>query len=317
VTRRDALNAAWLGAVLAATTLLAGALSRAPQPKAARALDRIGTPQASAGTLTDATGHAVPLRAYTRIASASLLADGLLLELAEPERIVALSQGGKLNSLTPERYGQRTLLEGPGDLERLMQTRAQLLLVNQPQAQAAVSRARSLGIEVFDLGAMRGMQSLGPNIRDTARLLGDPARGERLWRSFQRQMAAVAGIDPGQRRLRGLYVAVYGGTLLGGTRGTSYHDVLEAAGLVDVAAHSYEGWPQYDPEQLITLDPAILVTNAGSGDALCDLAWARRLQACRDRTRALVELPAGLVGDPGLGMLDAAEALHEAVYRER
>src|ERR1700742_1145791 len=48
----------------------------------------------SGTTLSDATGKQVPLRPYTRIASASGLADQLLLELAEPERIVALSQNG-------------------------------------------------------------------------------------------------------------------------------------------------------------------------------------------------------------------------------
>jgi iron complex transport system substrate-binding protein len=127
----------------------------------------------------------------------------------------------------------------------------------------------------------------------------------------------VAADLPRAERKRALYLAIYAGKLYGGTRGTSYHDVLTAAGLMDIAAERYSGWPQYDPEQLLQLDPPLIVTETGMGSQLCNDVWLRRLSVCTGSRSQLVEISNSLIGDPGLRMLDAAEALHDRVYAMR
>jgi iron complex transport system substrate-binding protein len=159
---------------------------------------------------------------------------------------------------------------------------------------------------------MRGLSNLRANMLALANALGDPARGERLYQRWSRRFRAIARDVPAGARKRALYVADYAGKLYGGTLGSSYHDVLEAAGLSDVAAARYRDWPNYDPEQLLALDPPLIVTELGMGEQLCDNVWLRALSACH--TRAFVELPSQLIGDAGLGMLEAAEVLHDRVY---
>ena len=315
MTLSDAAYGAWLLALLTAVAYVGSAPEErgALQPTAAAAA---GTPDAVA----DATGRAVPRRAYARIASASSYADALLLTLAdtdhaygitrvddvggctlaEPERIIALSQAGHSRRPDAYRYGSRALIASPSDLERLLTLRADLLLVNHLGAQSALARVRNAGIEVFDLGELRGLASLETGLPALAALLGERARGERLWQRFHAQLQAVArDIPPAQRRAA-LYLAIYAGKLYGGTRGTSYHDVLSAAGLIDSAPERYRDWPAYDPEEILRMDPALIVTETGMGEQLCQNAWLKTLQACRAQRAGIVELASQLLGDPGL-----------------
>jgi iron complex transport system substrate-binding protein len=298
VTRSDALSALWLIALLCGVAYVSAAPARmGPLP---------------AHALIDASGQALLPKPYQRIASASAYADQLLLALAEPERVIALSRSGRSRDADAFRYGARAQLSAAGDLEQLLALHVDLLLVNQLGSQAELARVRAAGIAVFDLGEMRGLANLRANIEGLARALGDPERGRRLYERWSRRLRAVARDVPPGARKPALYVANYAGKLYGGTRGSSYHDVLDAAGLVDVAAERYRDWPNYDPEQLLALDPPLIVTELGMGEQLCANVWLRALSACR--ARALVELPSQLIGDAGLGMLEAAEALHDRVY---
>src|SRR5690606_8255119 len=97
----------------------------------------------------------------------------------------------------------------------------------------------------------------------------------------------------------------------------SYHDVLHHAGLRDIGAEHFEGWPQYDPEQVLSLDPEIIVTHAESIDQVCRTSGLEHLRACQNGARGVVGIDGPLMGDPGPRMLEAAERLRELVYGRR
>jgi iron complex transport system substrate-binding protein len=311
MTSRDLFSLIWLFALLGSIAAISGAFANSPAR--ATALAPVAA-VARAQTVLDATGHSAPIKRYRRIASASPLADHLLLELAEPAQVYAVSAYGKQHDPERHRYGDRRTVSGPDDLELLVSAGVDLLLVDHLGTESQLERARASGIVVFDLGEMRGLSTLRPNILALASLLGDRSRGERLWQRFSRRFQAIANDVPTSQRKRAIYLAFYAGKLFGGTRGTSYHDVLNAAGLDDIAAEHYRDWPQYDPEQLLALDPPCIVTGEGMAQALCENRWYALLQACRDRRRGMIEMPNTLMGDSGLLMLDAAETLHDRAY---
>jgi iron complex transport system substrate-binding protein len=143
-------------------------------------------------------------------------------------------------------------------------------------------------------------------------LVGHPERADELVHTFQRRLASVSRPLGGRPRRTALYVAAIGPTLIGGTTGTSYHDVLEAAGLVDAAAGRYKDWPQYTAEQIMAMNPELLITKEGMGNALCVYPGLERLPACTPGH--VIELPSGMIEDPGLTMLETAERLFEAAY---
>ena len=133
---------------------------------------------------------------------------------------------------------------------------------------------------------------------------------------FRERLAAVARHIPREARRSGLYLAIHGSQLFGGTRGTSYHDVLTFGGLQDVAAVDHQGWPTFAPEQLLAYDPELIVTQLGMGSALCQRSELGRLRACA-QPEGVIELDGRLLSDPGFGLLDASEEVHRAAYPEQ
>jgi iron complex transport system substrate-binding protein len=263
--------------------------------------------------LRDASGHTVPLVRYERIASLSIVADPLLLELCEPERIVGFSETTLQTKLDAHRFTGKAALSGEASLERLLALKPDLILINDLGAGRRAELLREAGVSVFDLGPMRGLATYLPNVHQLGWLVGRPEQAEQLANRFVGRMKAVAGDVASSDRLRGLYMGIHGSFLYGGTKDTSFHDVLTYAGLQDVAAAEFRGWPDYTSEQLLQLDPEVVVTQTGMRETLCRHTELAVLAACRARGR-VVEIEPGIMSDPGARMLQATEAVHDAVY---
>ena len=110
-------------------------------------------------------------------------------------------------------------------------------------------------------------------------------------------------------------MGIFGDRVYGGTIGTSVHDVLTAAGVIDGAELAgYVGSPAYSNEQLLALDPPWIITNEPGEEGLCSLPGLDSLQACSEHRIRKVE--GDLMTDPGLGMLRAAEAVFDVMYSD-
>lgn len=293
---RTWLNLAlFLAALAGSLVLAAGGSGRAAAAPAAIATTEV----------RDAAGRAVPVRAYHRIVSLTVITDPLLPELVEVERVVA----GSAWSRGPLRFklGNRPRLTGPEEVETLLALDPDLVLIAGTSTAAVhVERLRARGVEVFDIGAITGWSGFVRTARDLGALLGAPERAERVIAAGEARFAALAARPPA-RRLTAAYAGVHDRRIYGGAEGTSYHDVIVRAGLVDATTGRHRGWPEYTVEDLLALDPDLIVTNQGQAEDL------RRLPAA-DRLRArIVELPADLLEDPGILIPEAAEALRAAV----
>jgi iron complex transport system substrate-binding protein len=261
--------------------------------------------------LKDHSGNVVRVRDYHRIVSASTVADALLVELCEPDRVIAFTAHSALGASGGYRYAGKPGVD-LGRVESVLALHPDLVLVNAVGDPHQVVRLRDAGVAVFDLGEMRGQTTLVQNIGEVAVLVGHPERGERYARRLVEQMRSIALDIPRPDRKTGMYLSVYAGRPFGGASRTSYHDVLVAAGLVDAAAR-FEGWPQFAAEQVLGIDPQILVTDTGMRQAICEHAGFNGLVACRS-LGGIVEVDASVLGDPGPGMVEAAQIIRDRVY---
>jgi len=245
-----------------------------------------------------------------RIVSVSTVADALLLELCPPERVVAVtafSADGRL----AHRLGERETVRSLDDVEQIVSLRPDVVVTHNVAEPRRVERVRAAGVRVVDLGRLVGRETLLRDARAIGALCGSAEAGERWAVAFGRRMDAVArDIAPEDRR-DAMYLTIYGDRFLGGTVGSSYHDVLVAAGLNDVAAAAHEGWPAFAIEELLRLDPELIVTKAGMADRLCAHSALARLRACDG---GMIEVDPDLLDDPGPGMLEAAEVVRAAAY---
>jgi iron complex transport system substrate-binding protein len=267
---------------------------------------------AGAGVRQPPLPVAVPELGFQRIVSLGLVADAALADLCEPPRVVAVSAW--CTGPVARQWSAKPRLSGLDDLEAIIALHPDLVLVSTATADGSggtegerIARLRAAGVRVETLGPMRGLATYTEDLARIGTLLGrgDEARlmGQRLHERLARLRAAHVGMRP-----KAIYVGAFSGTLFGGTVGTTYHEVLEAAGCEDIAATAYAGWPQYSVEQLLTLNPEIIVTKRGMADDL------RRLTglAALTHTRYL-EITGELLEDPGPRLLEAAEELQAAL----
>jgi ABC-type hemin transport system substrate-binding protein len=129
-------------------------------------------------------------------------------------------------------------------------------------------------------------------------------------------MKTLAATVPTEHRPQALYLSIYGNDVFGGGDDTSYHDVITAAGLRDATIGRFQGYPQLSTEQILNLDPDLVVTKQGMGQVLCSRSGLATLRACH-AADGIVELDGNLLDDAGPGMLDAAETLYALIHRAR
>ena len=303
MTRVNEVNSALLATAVLTGAILTSAISkRSPLEEGDDALN----------TVADATGERVPVRDYTRIVSTSTIADQVLIEIIAPHRLLAVS-GHTLRTESSRTYDDKIGVERARDIEMIIELRPDIVFINNFVDRRQVQRLKDAGLNVFDMGEMRGLETLLPNIRQLAAVLDVPDRGQALSDDFVKKLEAISGDIEHQDRRRGLYVGIHGDRLYGGTTGTSFHDVLVAGGLLDMAAEAgFSGWPAFTNEQLLSLDPPWIITNPGTERSLCRHPGFQSLSACQtDQVRSI---ETHLLTDPGLGILQAAEAVHAAVY---
>lgn len=264
--------------------------------------------------LSDARGQIAPILDYTRIVSLNTVSDHVLLELVEPERLVGVTELTLSSHPDAWRFGNRVGVGRSDQLETILSLDPDLVLVSAYADEAFMARLREAHIQVFDLGQMRGVSTTLHSIEVLGTLLGTSGRADRVARRYRRQLAGLEAKVPTEQRPAGLYLTVYSDVLYGGTQGSSYGDMLHYGGVHDIAVdHGYKDWPQFTPEQLLTMDPSLIITQSGMGPVICGHSLLREVAACQKGGR-VVEVASEYSSDPGLGLVEAAANVMQAVH---
>ena len=207
--RPDVMNAGLLGAALALAGTLAWSVGRAPNVVPGPASMETGL-SARPTELTDARGIVVPVAPYARVLSLSTVADHLLLELLEPERLVGITQYVRDSHPERWRFGDRPGIRSSSELERVLLLEPDLVVVTPFADEAYMARVRKSGARVFDLGETRGVESTLRMIRTLGSLLDAVDRAKALEGRLLRQLWALDAAVPPAERVAGMYLGVYG-----------------------------------------------------------------------------------------------------------
>lgn len=274
---------------------------------------KMGRAGAGPGFIVDATQNPVPRRFYQRILSTSLMTDRILLELIEPKRILALSSKSTLPAPLASRAQGKPIVHGLGPVEALLALHPDLVLMSSIGSMKHTRQLREAGVTVFELGELRGLRTFRLMVSLLGELLGETGAATEYLLDLEHRLQEVSQRRGSRPRIPGLYLSILGSELQGGTVGTSFHDVLETAGVLDVAATQFQGWPTYTAEELLALKPQLIVTRDGMGENLCRHPGLNHLPACRGQG-PLVELPGALLDDPGASIIEAADRLSQAIF---
>jgi iron complex transport system substrate-binding protein len=246
-----------------------------------------------------------------RIVSGSTRADQVLWRLIEdgfePSRVVAVTGVSQRSGPPFDRF---RAVERLSDLEVILGFRPDLVFANGVGDGRAIARLEAEGVPVLNLGPLGGLESFLDDVVEIGAAVGAAPAGQQLARSFAQAMRSVAADVAAPTRPGGLVLIPYDGVLFGGAAGSSYHDVLIHGGLRDLATEAgFTGWPRLPPERVIALDPSWILTQ--TPNTVCEGLLGANLSACPDQ---VIALPPEVLGDPGLGMLEAARLVRRQVY---
>lgn len=200
-----------------------------------------------------------------RIVSVNMCADQLLLALAEPEQIEALSWNAtrRLLSFYAEKAAQFELTRASA--EDVILRKPDMVLAGPFAGGPAKAAMRRAGLNVVQLSVPGTPDEAADQIEDFGALIGQEERGRSEARIL-REAFATSPVKNSGRRLKALYLQRRG-VVTG--RGTMMDALMRAAGLEN--AVEIEGFAQIGVERLATIDADLLILDGhglrADGDA--------------------------------------------------
>ena len=265
---------------------------------------------------------ALPLLAARpqRVVSQSVGTDELLLALADPSQIAALSHIGRdarFSAAATEARAFPALKDS--DAESVLRFRPDLVLAasfTRPETLALLRRA---GVRLVVLDRFDTLEDVYASLRLLGRELGQEARAEALIAQCRTRVQALAERLRGVRPVRVLTAGAYPFTA---GSGTTFQDLCDHAGAINVAAEAgLKGHAPTPSEKLLTWNAEVLVISGDRPDGsdararLAEIPHYRVLPAFR--ASRFVVIPGALMSSVSHRRIDAYELLAKALHPER
>lgn len=247
---------------LAVAGLLLTGLAHNPAARAAAGWPR---------TVVDELGHTIVLEGPPqRIFSVGLAMDNVLLSITDPARVVGVTRYAldPAYSYVADRVADHMVILDELNAEQVLAVRPDIVLVADWNNPDVVRQLRELGVVIYTFTGFDSVHDALDMILRIGEITGDEEAARALVEEFHSRAARVAQAVAGRARPRVLYLDDWWGTI---GPGMAYHDMIEMAGGVNVAAEAgVRGWQAIDPEAVLAMNPDVIVTGEGP-------AWVAQL----------------------------------------
>jgi iron complex transport system substrate-binding protein len=253
-----------------------------------------------------------------RVVSQTVGTDELLLDLADPAQIAALSHLGRepAFSQNASEAGAYPTLKS-SDAESVMRFRPDLVLVASYTEGPTLALLRRAGVKLIVVERFESLEDVYANIRTIGAALGHSDRAEALVLRTEQRVAELARKLAGVKPVRVLAVSTYPFTA--GLH-TTFQDLCDHAGAINVAGEAgLVGHASTPDEKLLTWNPELLIASDTEGSDL--EARLRQVPAYRHLPALvagrLVLLPGPLMASVTHHRVEAFEALARKLHPER
>ena len=251
-----------------------------------------------------------------RVVSQAVGTDELLLALADPGQIAALSHISHDARYSPvAEDAKRFPAITDSDAESVLRFRPDLVLAasfTRPETLALLRRA---GVRLVVLDRFDTLEDVYASLRILGRELGQEARAETLITQCQGRVAALAERLKGVKPVRVLSAGVYPFTA---GKGTTFQDLCEHAGALNVAAEAgLKGHAPTPSEKLLVWNVEVLIA-AGDDTSRARLAAIPHYRVLPAfKAGHLVVIPGPMMSSVSHHRIVAYEALARALHPER
>jgi iron complex transport system substrate-binding protein len=232
----------------------------APAPQGAATAGSVAYPL----TVKDDGGSAVTIpKMPERIVSITLFTDEILLDIVDPARIVAVTAF----AADPDVSNVAARVGGISNkvtlaVEPVLALRPDLVFVSSWSEADKVKQLRDAGVAVYLVGSGITVADIEAKIREVARAVGEPERGDKVVAGMEARLAVVrdkVSKLAADKRATVVDFAVWGSAQ---GAGSSWDEIVRAAGLVNAVASlkaDQYGQVPLSKEKLVELDPDLLI----------------------------------------------------------
>lgn len=228
-----------------------------------------------------------------RVVSQTVGTDELLLALAEPSQVAALSHLAReeVFSAVSEQARAYPVLEKQHDAEAVLRFDPDLVLVANYSRGELVAQLRRAGVRVFVIERYESLEDAFDNLRALGRELGAEARAEAIIADGRRRVEVLRERLRGATPVRVIAPSTYG--VIGGAE-TTFQDLCDHAGAENLAATlgKLVGHAAPPSEQMLTwpVDRVVLPGDSVSAalEPYLALPPYKYMKAVRERRVALV-----------------------------
>lgn len=256
-------------------------------------------------------------QASVRVVSQTVGSDELLLALAEPSQVAALSHLARNPTFSgvASEAASYPCLPANGDAETALRHNPTLVLCADYSRPELVSQLRRSGVKVLIFERYRTLEDTFDNLRMLARELGAESRAEALITSCKTRLETLSRKLKGRKPVRVLAPSLYG--VIAGAE-TTFQDLCDHAAADNLAASlgGLRGHAAPPSESLLTWPIERLVVSGDSVESALEpyknVPPYQYLSALREK-RAVV-LPSYLLGCVSHLRLDGYEMLAKALH---
>ena len=243
---------------------------------------------------------------HPTIVSLNPCTDAILAEVADPAQIRALSAWSRdPASSSMDVARARRFAATTGTVEEIAALRPDVVVSGTFTAPATRAALARLGIPLVELPIAPSVSDSESQVRQLARLAGQPQRGEALVARIESALAAAA---PPSGPTISAVVWQAGGIVPG--KATLITDLLRRTGFASLSAARGLGQADYLPLERMLADPPQVILAAGEGPSGEDRMLAHPALAALPRTRRVPLAPA-LLWCGGPTIIRAAARLAE------
>ncbi len=269
----------------------------------------------AAGALTSRASASAAAPAPLRVVSQSVGTDELLLALAEPAQIAALShlaRDPQFSAVAEEAAAFPRI--SSGDAETILRHRPTLVLFTDFSRAELVAQVRRSGVRIWTFDRYGSLAEAHAALRSLAAELGGeaPARAEALIAAGEARVAALQARLAERRRVPALAPTTYG--VIAG-RGTTFDDLCIHAGADNLASSlgRLEGFARLPTEAMLAWPVEVFVVGGESGEFQHVTPYPQMMAR---RSIRVVRLAPWMLGCVSHRRVDAYEALARELHPE-
>ena len=197
-----------------------------------------------------------------RVVSLNMCADQLLVALADPGQIVALTEWARDPELSSVAVQARAFAFTHRTAEEVMALHPDLVIGAPFRTKAVLAPLKANGVRMVELPRGEGVEGIAASITTIADAVGHPERGRAMIAGMHRDLARI-GPPPGRGRVAAYYQR--NGFLTG--TGTRVDDMMQRVGLVNLAGKlGRPALSRLSLEEMALARPDFLVMDSGVRD---------------------------------------------------